>query len=84
MTITVLFFAHLRDLAGTDSIKLEANGVDYARDLISLMRGQLSDELVEAIADESAMVSINHQYAGWDAVLKDGDEVGILPPVSGG
>jgi len=29
-------------------------------------------------------VSVNHKYAGWDGILSNGDEVGILPPVSGG
>jgi len=40
--------------------------------------------LVDALRDESAMVSVNHKYAEWDALLPDNAEVGILPPVSGG
>ena len=41
-------------------------------------------ELIDALSDQSAMVSVNHKYAGWDALLTDDAEVGILPPVSGG
>lgn len=31
-----------------------------------------------------ALYAVNRTFAGRDAVLKDGDEVAILPPVSGG
>jgi len=54
------------------------------RDLLSAFNGLLPDELVENLSDESAMVSVDHKYAGWDAELHDGAEVGLLPPVSGG
>jgi|1048.fasta_scaffold02566_5 molybdopterin synthase sulfur carrier subunit len=29
-------------------------------------------------------VAINQQFASWDAPLKAGDELGFLPPISGG
>ena len=32
----------------------------------------------------SIAVSVNHEYAGAGQVLREGDEVGLLPPVSGG
>jgi len=82
--IKVLFFANLRDYAGVDSIELPAEGISHVRDLLSAFDGLLPDELVENLSDESAMVSVDHKYAGWDAELHDGAEVGLLPPVSGG
>lgn len=84
MTAKVLFFAHLRDIAQADSFDIELGSATVVRDLLQQLRGQVPDELIEAIADESALVSVNHKYAGWDGVIKDGDEIGILPPVSGG
>jgi molybdopterin converting factor small subunit len=54
------------------------------RDLLVGMQGHVPEALIESLRDESAMVSIDQQYAGWDADLHDGAEVGILPPVSGG
>jgi len=82
--INVLFFAHLRDLAQTDQIEIEAEGITHVRDLLTAFGAKLPSELIAALEDETAMVSVNHKYAGWDAGLKDGAEVGILPPVSGG
>lgn len=84
MTAKVLFFAQLRDVAQADSMDIELGEAKVVRDLLEVMRGQVPDALIEAIADESALVSVNHKYAGWDGAIKDGDEIGILPPVSGG
>lgn len=84
MSIKVLFFAQLRDYAETDALELEIGSAKTASDLLSLMAGKVPDRLIEELADQSAMVSINHKYAGWDGELSDGDEVGVLPPVSGG
>lgn len=33
---------------------------------------------------ETLIVSVNKEYATYDTILKNGDEVGLLPPVSGG
>ena len=32
----------------------------------------------------SVAIAVNHQYASLDQILNDGDEIAILPPVSGG
>lgn len=82
--IRVLFFANLRDLAGCDSIDLPFDNIRYVHDLLNAFEGVLPDELIEYLQDKTAMVSIDQQYAAWDAPLNDGAEVGILPPVSGG
>lgn len=82
--IKVLFFAHLRDLANTDQVEVPPQNISHVRDLLVAMDGLVPAELIESLRDESALVSVDHRYAGWDAALDDGAEVGILPPVSGG
>jgi MoaE-MoaD fusion protein len=81
MRIRVLFFGILKDLAGRGS------------DALSLPeRATLGDVLryyqnaVPKIADvlPSIAMSLNQEYSRPDAELKDGDEVALLPPVSGG
>ena len=82
--IRVLFFASLREAAGVDEISIDADAVSNVRELVKVLANQLPAELLKALADESAMVSVDHKYAGWEAELEDGAEVGFLPPVSGG
>lgn len=82
--IKVLFFANLRDAAKTDSYEVSAEGIANVRELVRLLNQRLSPDLAAALSDETAMVSVDHKYAGWDAELSDGAEVGFLPPVSGG
>ena len=81
MQVRVLFFGVLKDLAGrsSDSLTLpdEATAGDVVRHYeqqSATLRGKLS-----AIA-----VSVNQEYAGLEEKLRSGDEVGLLPPVSGG
>lgn len=82
--IRVLFFANLRDVAGLDSYEIDSDGINNVRQLVAKLGKCLPSELSEALADESAMVSVDHKYAGWDALVHDDAEVGFLPPVSGG
>ena len=74
----ILFFAHLRDEAGTESAMVDAAGKTLA-------------ELKEMIAAEyklqkldSAMAAINEEFAPNDEVIKEGDVIAFIPPVSGG
>lgn len=82
--IRILLFANLRDIAGINQIELPLGEMTHVRDLLSGLLPYVPIELIQALDDETAMVSVNHKYAGWDAPLVDHDEVGFLPPVSGG
>lgn len=82
--IKVLFFAHLRELAGADAVEVPLQEMTVASDLLNGLQGHVPQALIDELQDQSAMVSINHRYAGWEGQLQDGAEVGILPPVSGG
>jgi molybdopterin converting factor small subunit len=39
---------------------------------------------IPSVKATHGLVAVNHEYAAGDAVLHDGDEVGLIPPVSGG
>ena len=56
--IKVLFFAHLRDLAGLDQIELPVDDMVYVKDLLGQFELHLPRELIDALSDESAMVSV--------------------------
>jgi molybdopterin converting factor subunit 1 len=81
MTIRTLLFASYRDLAGTDEIEVELPAGATAHDLIALLResGGEWQRLPTAPA-----IAVNLEYAPLSTRLQDGDEVALIPPVSGG
>jgi len=79
--VRVLFFGQLKDLAGHAEETLTLpEGATLADLLLRYRNGQ---ERIMALLPSVAL-SINEEYAAPEAVLHDGDEVALLPPVSGG
>jgi molybdopterin converting factor subunit 1 len=79
MQVKVLYFGVLKDLAGRRCVEMEiAEGASVA-DLLGRHRQLAPAALLDSIA-----VAVNQEYARAADLLKDGDEVALLPPVSGG
>ena len=79
MSYRVLYFAALRDRAGTDAEQVDSRAGDA--------RGLYAELCVRhgfAMAEERLRVAINGAFAPWEQRLRDGDEVVFIPPVSGG
>jgi len=81
MKVRVLFFGVLKDMTGCRSEELTvreqataADVMEHYRERITRLRG-----MEHAIA-----ISINQEYSAIDAPLHAGDEIALLPPVSGG
>src|SRR5450432_1522130 len=81
MRVRVLFFGMLKDAAGKSSDEIEIEDGASVRDLLAHCEARIP-RLKEAMG--SLAVAVNRQYAGPDTKLKAGDEVALLPPVSGG
>jgi len=81
MQVRVLFFGVLKDLAGkaSDSISLPENAT--LGDVLSHYE-EVIPRLTETAS--SLAMSVNQEYAGPATRLMPGDEVALLPPVSGG
>jgi molybdopterin converting factor subunit 1 len=79
--VTVRLFARLRDIAGTAEMLREVE----AGATVGAVWRQLAGEF-PALADYGRSIStaLNADYARMDAEVHDGDEIGFLPPVSGG
>ncbi len=82
MRITVRLFAILRQRAGADSLELELPDGASASDALAALgtRAGLAD-LVERMP---LRVAVNREYAEGDTLLAPGDELAVIPPVSGG
>ena len=74
----VLFFAHLRDAVGEESLSVAASGKTVAQLKAELMAKYDLPKM------ETVMTAINEEFAGNDEVISDGDEIAFIPPVSGG
>lgn len=74
----VLFFAHLRDAVGEESIMVEAAGKTVS---------ELKEEMgttFDLPKMDNVMTAINEEFAANDEVIQEGDVVAFIPPVSGG
>jgi len=81
MSIRILFFAALADIAGRPEAALEPSE--------NLTAGSLFADLCTrfpglASYRASALCAVNSEYARADSPVRDGDEVAFFPPVSGG
>jgi MoaE-MoaD fusion protein len=72
--VTVRLFAGLRERAG--AARLEIDDVTRVGDVWAKLG--LGDE------PGGLLYAVNREYAGPDDALRDGDEVAVIPPVSGG
>jgi molybdopterin synthase catalytic subunit len=73
MRVTVRIFAGLRERAGWSTREVEAATVGEVWPAL-----ELGDE------PEGLLYAVNQEYADRSAALSDGDEVAVIPPVSGG
>ncbi|HEX7049611.1 MAG TPA: MoaD/ThiS family protein [Longimicrobiales bacterium] len=81
MRVRLHFFALYRDMAGTDATDVELPDGATAAELIGRLRDR-GGSLARLPAEPA--VAVNLAYAPLDTVLRDGDEVALLPPVAGG
>ena len=80
--VTVLFFASARDAAGRSKLQL---GIPEGT-TVSEMADRLSQEFGPALGSLMARCAlwVNGDPATSSTVLREGDELAVLPPVSGG
>ena len=81
MQVRVVYFGMLREMAGREQEAVELHDPSRLADLYSQLQTRIPGL---AAFGGSIALSINYEYASLDAPLHHGDEVALLPPVSGG
>ena len=76
MEVTVRLFAMLRERAGAGSVTLELPEGARVRDAL--------DSLADLAEGLPLVMAVNREYASEEQVLGAGDELALIPPVSGG
>jgi molybdopterin converting factor small subunit len=80
ITVTIRLFASLREAAGADRLTVR---VPPATPLGALW-GHLPEALAAGAPPAALRYALNHEWALPGAPLRDGDEVALVLPVSGG
>ena len=75
----VRLFAALREVAGTSVLEMDAPDVGTLLELLARTYGPRFEHIVNA-----GTVVVDGETVGPDRELQTGDEVALLPPVSGG
>jgi molybdopterin converting factor subunit 1 len=80
MTVTVLLFASYADALGAASLDLELPPETTVTDVVAAVRSRPGADRLPT----TPLVAVNFQYATGDRIVRDGDEVALIPPVAGG
>jgi molybdopterin converting factor small subunit len=81
MRVELRCFGVLKEFFGGERELVELADGGSVGELLRLLerRGRRDESVWKTLA-----VAVNREYAGLETVLQDGDEVALLPPVSGG
>lgn len=82
MVVHVRLFAMLRERAGRGSVEVELDEGATVEDALEAVGRQ--HDLHELIARMPVTMAVNRDYAEGDHPLNEGDELALIPPVSGG
>jgi len=74
----ILAFGIVKEIFESSSISVDSE------DTVGALKEKLEASYPRLKALASYMIAVNNEYAGNDVVLKQGDEIAIIPPVSGG
>jgi molybdopterin converting factor subunit 1 len=77
----VKFFAGYKEAIGVEQVDI---GLEEGADVSSLIEVIKEKHPKLGELTETLVISVNWEYATYDTKLEDGDEVALLPPVSGG
>jgi molybdopterin synthase catalytic subunit/molybdopterin converting factor small subunit len=80
--ITVKLFAILKDKAGKGELTIPG-GPKTVSDLLSQIARDCP-ALSDVLAQGRILISVNHEFVKPEALVKEGDEVALMPPFSGG
>ncbi|MCW3013187.1 MAG: molybdopterin converting factor, subunit 1 [Solirubrobacterales bacterium] len=76
MEVTVRLFAMLRQRAGRDAVALDLPDGARVRDALAALQ--------DVTGGVTCVLAVNREYADGERVLVAGDELALIPPVSGG
>jgi molybdopterin synthase sulfur carrier subunit len=85
LTVNVVYLARLREAFGRagEALKIAAAPATVT-DVLAALRARGDPFAHELAPGRAVRVAVNHDIAAPDTLVRDGDEVALLPPVTGG
>ena len=77
--VRVRLFAAYREAAGARELEVPLDAGARVGDLVHLLAPR-----IPALETAPGLVAVNQTYVNADVELREGDEVALIPPVSGG
>ncbi|MBX7495605.1 MoaD/ThiS family protein [Qipengyuania sp. 6B39] len=87
MAVRVVYLGKLQDVAGRPESEFSSSSGDLDwPDLVEVLRNHVNEDVADAVCDPRNKIAVNGQIQSdrESLVFKHGDEVALLPPVSGG
>lgn len=81
MVVSIKFLGMQRVIANTDSIDMPINGNTRVNDALQYIRQQYPALPLE---EGMILITINHEVAPLDRILRDKDTISFLPLIAGG
>jgi molybdopterin converting factor subunit 1 len=81
MRVTVRLFARLREIAGRDALERDVPDGSSVADVWASL---VTSWPALGAFDRTVSGAVNEEYARMSRVVREGDDVAFLPPVSGG
>jgi len=83
--IQVVFFGQLRERMKTGSLQLDGSGINSVAELKQQLAA-MDSHWRSVLENEAAqlLAAVNQQMGNDTTPVKDGDEVALFPPVTGG
>lgn len=83
--VTIVYLARLREAFGCAGERLEIDDADMTvADVLTRLRERGGTFATELAAGRAVRVAVNHTMAAAHTAVRAGDEVALLPPVTGG
>jgi molybdopterin converting factor small subunit len=81
MVVSVKFLGMQRLITNTDALEMPINGNTKVLDVLEYVRQHYPDLPLE---EGMVLITVNHEVATGDRILKDKDTISFLPLIAGG
>lgn len=83
MMLTIKFFAVLRERLATEEMQLDVNRPMTVTELLEQLKAR-SDKWHKELSRYDLLCAVNHEFADPSRTVRNGDELALFPPVTGG